>query len=134
MKMAMKDGKIMIIEADSVQSAIIKSWGKMAWSRREQMYVGDVSRELLERLALLVRLPPSIEKVRQEMNAVQDAVDRERSMKDPKPLADYPVKGSLYEHQIRAANMALLTFEIVSPEEVKKDLGNDPRSEESRKS
>lgn len=118
MKMAMKEGKIMIIEADSVQSAIIKSWGKMVWSRREQMYVGEISRELLERLAILVRLPPSIEKVRQEMNAVQNAVDHERSMKDPKPLMDYPVKGSLYEHQVRAANMALLTFEIVSPKEV----------------
>ena len=34
MKMAMKDGQILIREADNVQFTIIKSWGKMKWSRQ----------------------------------------------------------------------------------------------------
>lgn len=116
MKMAMKDGMIRIIEADVTQSAIIKSWGKMKYSRSNQMYEGPVSMELLNKLAGLVRLPPVIEAVRKNMNKVQEAVDQERVRKDPKPLVDYPVTKSLYQHQVRAANMALLTFGLVPPE------------------
>lgn len=116
MKMAMKDGMIRIIEADVTQSAIIKSWGKMKYSRSNQMYEGPVSMELLNKLAGLVRLPPAIEAVRKNMNKVQEAVDQERVRKDPKPLVDYPVTKSLYQHQVRAANMALLTFGLVPPE------------------
>ena len=116
MKMAMKDGMLRIIEADVTQAAIIKSWGKMKYSRVNQMYEGQVSAELLNRLATLVRLPVSIEKIRQQMNAVQNAVDHERVQEDPKPLYKYPVTKSLYQHQVRAANMALLTFGLVPPE------------------
>jgi len=116
MKMAMKDGMIRIIEADVTQAAIIKSWGKMKYSRSNQMYEGPVSMELLNRLAGLVRLPPTIEAVRKNMNKVQEAVDQERVRKEPKPLVDYPVTKSLYQHQVRAANMALLTFGLVPPE------------------
>lgn len=116
MKMAMKDGMIRIIEADVTQAAIIKSWGKMKYSRSNQMYEGPVSMELLNRLAGLVRLPSAIEAVRKNMNKVQEAVDQERVRKDPKPLVDYPVTKSLYQHQVRAANMALLTFGLVPPE------------------
>ena len=74
MKMAMKDGMLRIIEADVTQAAIIKSWGKMKYSRVNQMYEGQVSAELLNRLATLVRLPASIEELRQQMNTVQEAV------------------------------------------------------------
>lgn len=116
MKMAMKDGMLRIIEADVTQAAIIKSWGKMKYSRVNQMYEGQVSAELLNRLATLVRLPASIEKIRQQMNTVQEAVDHERVRADPKPLYKYPVTKSLYQHQVRAANMALLTFGLVPPE------------------
>lgn len=116
MKMAMKDGMLRIIEADVTQAAIIKSWGKMKYSRVNQMYEGQVSAELLNRLATLVRLPASIEKIRQQMNTVQEAVDHERVREDPKPLYKYPVTKSLYQHQVRAANMALLTFGLVPPE------------------
>lgn len=116
MKMAMKDGMLRIIEADVTQAAIIKSWGKMKYSRVNQMYEGQVSAELLNRLATLVRLPASIEELRQQMNAVQNAVDHERVREDPKPLYKYPVTKPLYQHQVRAANMALLTFGLVPPE------------------
>ena len=61
MKMAMKDGQILIREADNVQFTIIKSWGKMKWSRQTQTLSGPADIELLNRLAGLVNLPPSIE-------------------------------------------------------------------------
>ena len=63
MKMAMKDGQILIREADNVQFTIIKSWGKMKWSRQTQTLSGPADIELLNRLAGLVNLPPSIEVV-----------------------------------------------------------------------
>ncbi len=117
MKMALIDNTIKIIEADVTQAAIIKSWNRMKFSRAKQMYEAPVSAELLNKLATLVRLPAPIEAVRRNMNAVQKAVDRERVRADPKPLYAYPVKKSLYQHQIRAANMALLTFGLIDPEE-----------------
>lgn len=119
MKMAMKDGMIRIIEVDAVQAAVIKSWGKMKYSRVNQMYEGQISVELLNKLATLVRLPASVEALRQEMNAIQEAVDHERVRKDPKPLFKYPVTKPLYQHQVRAANMALLTFGMIDPEKKK---------------
>lgn len=36
MKMAMKEGQILIKDADNTQFTIIKSWSKMKWSRAEQ--------------------------------------------------------------------------------------------------
>ena len=37
MKMALKDGQILIKEADNNQFLIIKSWSKMKWSKAEQI-------------------------------------------------------------------------------------------------
>ena len=41
MKMAMKDGKIMLIEVDNTQMAIIKSWDSMKYDRRKNMMIGQ---------------------------------------------------------------------------------------------
>jgi hypothetical protein len=118
LKMAMKDGKIMLIEVDNTQMAIIKSWNSMKLDRRKNMMIGDCSKELLDKLSKIVRLPPAIEDYRQRLDETQRAVDKMRVTKNPKPLVDYPVQGSLYEHQVRAANMALLTFGLAEPKEV----------------
>ena len=91
MKMAMKDGQILIREADNVQFTIIKSWGKMKWSRQTQTLSGPADIELLNRLAGLVNLPPSIEAERKKLNEVMAA------------------------HQVRGYNMALMTFGLVDP-------------------
>ena len=104
MKMAMKDGQILIREADNVQFTIIKSWGKMKWSRQTQTLSGPADIELLNRLAGLVNLPPSIA-----------AVDRERMNPKPEPLIPPPVKVSPFTHQVRGYNMALMTFGLVDP-------------------
>ena len=118
MKMALKDGQVLIKEADNTQFAIIKSWNKMKWNKGSMMFSGTCDMELLDKLAKIVRLPPNIEAERQNMKQVAAAVDRERMKKEPKPYCRYPVKLPLYEHQVRAANMALLAFGLVSPEEV----------------
>lgn len=119
-KMAMKDGKIMLIEVDNTQMAIIKSWNSMKYDRRKNMMIGDCSKELLDKLSKIVRLPPAIESYRQRLDETQRAVDKMRVEKEPEALVKYPVQGSLYEHQVRAANMALLTFGLADPKEVLK--------------
>lgn len=115
MKMAMKDGQIIIKDADITQSALIKSWGKMKWSRTDQVFHGSAEIELLNKLAGVVRLPGSIEKERQRLNEIAQAVDTERMKEEPRPLYRYPVKYPLFKHQVRAANMCLLTFQLVPP-------------------
>ena len=78
MKMAMKDGKIMLIEVDNMQMAIIKSWNSMKYDRRRSMMIGDCSKELLDKLSKIVRLPPAIESYRQQLDETQRAVDKMR--------------------------------------------------------
>lgn len=121
MKMALKDGQILIKEADNMQFTIIKSWNKMKWSKAEQMLHGPADGELLNKLAGLVRLPEAIEAERQRLNGIQDAVDAERMSEEPVPLYKPPVKLSMFKHQVRAYNMSLLTFGLVNPPEVKKE-------------
>lgn len=121
MRMALKDNQVLIKEADANQSLIIKSWGKMKWSKAELMYYGPADAELLNKLAGLVRLPAPIEEVRQHLNRVADAIDRERMKEKPAPLYKYPVKLPLYQHQVRGANMALLAFGLIPPPEPGKE-------------
>lgn len=120
MKMAMKDGKILIKDADPTQSAVIKSWGTLKWQRGTQMFIGNADLDTLTRLAKMVRLPPIIEETRIRLAKTQEAVEIERTMEHPEALVRYPVKMPLYEHQTRAANMALLTFGLLDPERVTK--------------
>ena len=124
MRMKMQDGMIYIIEANPSQGASIKSWGLMKWNRKEKMWYGKTSGSLLNKLsALLPALPPSIEAERIRLNETQAAVDYERTLPNDqlKPLTRFPVTRSLYAHQTRAANMALLTFGIIDPKEVLHD-------------
>lgn len=115
MKMAMKDGQILIREADNVQFTIIKSWGKMKWNRATQTLSGSADIELLNRLAGLVNLPPSIEAERKKLNEVMAAVDKERMNPTPVPLIQPPIKVSPFTHQVRGYNMALMTFGLAEP-------------------
>lgn len=116
MKMALQGNTLKIIEADNVQFTVIKSWNKMKWNKKLQQLEGIADMELLDKLASIVRLPASIEQYRANLHRVQDAVDLERVNPDPKPAYPYPVKMPLYQHQVRGANMALLTFGLIPPE------------------
>lgn len=115
MKMALKDGQLMIKDLDNNQYTIIKSWNKMVWSKSDKMLHAPVDAELLNRLSQMVTLPPLIEAERAKLNAIIEAVDAERMKAEPEPLYKYPVKVPLFKHQTRGANMALLTFGLVEP-------------------
>ena len=115
MKIAMRDGQLLIKEADNIQFQIIKSWGKMKWSRQTQTLSGSVDIELLNKLASIVNLPPSIEAQRQKLSTVMAAVDKERMNETPKPLIEPPIKVRPFKHQVRGYNMALMTLGLVEP-------------------
>jgi|GEM_PF-297927 len=123
MKMAMKDGQILIKEADQNQFMVIKSWNKMKWKRGEQMLVGTADLELLNKLAGLIRLPQPIEQQRQHLIAIQGSVNAERMNPNPVPLVTYPVKLKLFQHQVRGANMAMITFGLVCPKKLCRECG-----------
>ena len=121
MKMKIENGILIVADADSTQYAVIKSWNSMRWNRSKQWLEGPATRELLNKMAGIVRLPAPIEAERRRLNGIQAAVDAERMKAVPEPLVDYPVKIPLFRHQIRGANMALLTFGLVEPP--KKEAG-----------
>lgn len=110
MKMALKGNTLILVEVDNVQFAVIKSWNKMKWDKKSQSLYGTADIELLDKLTSIVRLPPTVEQRWRELHALQDAVDRERVNPEPTPFYKYPVKLPLYAHQVRASNMALMTF------------------------
>ena len=120
---AIQGNELKIRGATDKQFATIQRLCEMKWTRLndEKGLVGPVNLTALDNLAQILRedglsLPPSAEKRRRELHAVQDAVDRERVSEKPKPAVEYPVKLPLYAHQVRGANMALLTFGWVRPE------------------
>lgn len=116
MKMALKGNTLILVEVDNVQFAIIKSWNKLRWDKKSQSLYGTADIELLDKLTSIVRLPPAVEKRWRDLHALQDAVDRERVNQEPTPFYKYPVKMPLYSHQVRGANMAMLTFGWVPPD------------------
>lgn len=109
-ELTLQGNELQISCVDSISFSIIKSWRRLKWDRKTQSFRGTVNLELLDKLAGMGRLPSEIAAYRDRLRTVQDAVDRERVRKTPAPLYDYPVKMPLYAHQVRAANMALLTF------------------------
>lgn len=113
----MKDGYIYIKKANEKQTSAIKPY--MKWDKKEQLWVGIITLDFLEKLSRVIILPEVIKAEYDRLKAVQDAVDYERTKpdKDVKPLVYYPVKKKLYTHQIRASNMALINFGLIKPKE-----------------
>ena len=120
MKIKIDDGYIYIIEANEFQSSRLKSWKDLVkWEKKSAMWKAPVCLEFLRRFEKICRMPDVLKEEKTRLEKVQQAVDAERirPADDVRPYYPYPVTKSLYKHQIRAANMALMTFGIVPPEE-----------------
>lgn len=114
MNVALKDGRIIISDIGGAYH-LLKGVSGLSYQRSSRTMSGAATLSLLDDLSGIGRLPKDIEAERQRMRAVRDAMDAERDNPAPKPLVHYPVKATLYAHQIRAANMALLHFGLVAP-------------------
>lgn len=115
MKMKVEEGQVFIKDVDEMQFSIIKSWETMKWNQAKQQFSGLLSEELLNQFARFISLPESLENLRVQFHQVAEAVEKERWNPNPVSLYPYPVKKKLYQHQIKAANMALLVFGLISP-------------------
>lgn len=84
----------------------------MTWDKRSQMLKRRASLDFLNSLGELICLPENIEAERQRLLKIAAAVDAERGKNDPTPIVRPPIKPEFkpYKHQIRAYNMAMLTF------------------------
>lgn len=109
----MDEQNIYIKDCDSTQFSIIRSWNKMKYDRKSKMLVGPCEIELLNKLAEMVRLPDRMERYRQKLNRIQLEVDKIRNADKAEPIIKPPVKVSLFNHQAKALNMALITFGVV---------------------
>lgn len=116
MQQKLQDG-IIFVRASKEEEAIIKTWRMMTKDKDQGIWYAPISRPLLENLKRNGGLIPPAKKELEKMQLTQKAVDAERIKPDGevKPMIEYPVKAKLYTHQIRAANMALMTFGIIDP-------------------
>ena len=123
MKIKIEDGYIYIIEANEDQARQLKSWKDLVkWERKSAMWKAPVCLEFLNHFSRICRMPDILKEEKARLERVQQAVDAERirPADEIRPYYPYPVTKSLYSHQVRAANMALMTFGIVPPEEALK--------------
>jgi SNF2 family DNA or RNA helicase len=111
MKIAMFDGTITLAEIDPLRMEQLRHVGSLRWNRSTHTMQGPVSVGLLESLNRMFRLPrPEADELRR-LRAVRGDVERERLAPDPQPIVKYPIKNAeLFKHQVRGANMALLTL------------------------
>lgn len=114
MLMALQGSSLFVKEPTAAEMQTLRGWG-MKWERKSQTLTAPATLELLDRLATIVRLPPAAQARRQSMQSIQTAVERERNTAVPAPLTDYPVRANLFAHQVRAANMCMLTFGWAAP-------------------
>lgn len=119
MKVALKNGFLMIKEMNPVQLNTIKTWNRMKYNRKEKMMVGLADIELLTLFGQLTPLTPRLQAELKRQIELQNAVNAERLNEEPVPFIKMPIKAKPYKHQIRGFNMAMLVFGIVKPK------GND---------
>lgn len=111
------DGGYIFVKATKEEESVIKTWKMMTKDKQKGWWYGKASLQLLDKLYHNGGLIPAAKKEMERLRDIQDAVDRERirPAEELEPLAEYPVKPKLYAHQIRAANMALMVFEMAAP-------------------
>ena len=98
------------INADMLQ--VIRDMG-FVYNKQIKAFEALRSLQLVTALEKYIRLPQSLLKLKEDFIRVQNEMDTERLSSRPVPLLKPPVKANLYEHQIRALNMALLHFGVV---------------------
>ena len=116
MKIALQHGQIILAEIEPLRYDQLKRMGIFRWNKTTRTMTAPVSLDALTALHNRFTLPDFVEAERERLAAIARQVEQQREAKDPKPLAEYPVRAQMFQHQIRGANMALLVFEAVPPE------------------
>lgn len=115
MKIAMKEGRIILAEIEQARMDRLKKTRMLRWNKADCTYSAPVSLDLLNTLAGIFRLPDGIETERRRLDYMARRLEGERNAAKPLPLVPYPVKAELFQHQVRAANMAMIQFAAKQP-------------------
>lgn len=115
MKIAMKEGRIVLAEIEQARMDRLKKTRMLRWNKADRTYSAPVSLDLLNTLAGIFRLPDFVEKERRKLDYMARRLEGERNAAKPLPLVHYPVKAELFQHQVRAANMAMIQFAAKQP-------------------
>lgn len=117
MKVAMKNGRIVLAQIEQARMDKLKKTGMLRWNRAARTYSAPVTLDLLEVLAQIFPLPDTVEAERRRLDDIRLQIEAQRTTEKPEPICYYPVKATLFSHQIRAANMAMLVFGVITPKE-----------------
>ena len=108
MKVAIKDGRIVLAQIEQARMDKLKKTGMLRWNKAARTYSAPVTLDLLEVLAQIFPLPDTVEAERRRLTGIARQLDAQRAAAEPAPLVPYPVRAKLFRHQVRAANMALI--------------------------
>lgn len=117
MKVAMKNGRIVLAQIEQARMDKLKKTGMLRWNKAARTYSAPVTLDLLDVLAQIFPLPDTVEAERRRLTGIARQLDAQRAAAEPAPLVPYPVRARLFRHQVRAANMAMLVFGAVPLEE-----------------
>ena len=108
MKIALQHGQIILAEIEPLRYDQLKRMGIFRWNKTTRTMTAPVSLDALTALHNRFTLPDFVEAERERLAEVARQVEQQREATEPKPLAAYPVRAQMFQHQIRGANMALL--------------------------
>lgn len=111
--------KVVMLRNVGDNYARLKAMG-MVWDKQSRTLRRNAGLEFLNELAQLIKLPDCVEDERRRLERIAAAIAAERAKEDPVPYITPPVKPQFkpYRHQIKAYNMALITFGLIDPSEV----------------
>lgn len=108
MKVAIKDGRIVLAQIEQARMDKLKKTGMLRWNKAARTYSAPVTLDLLDVLAQIFPLPDTVEAERRRLAGIARQLDAQRAASEPVPLTSYPVRAKMFRHQVRAANMALI--------------------------
>lgn len=108
MKVAIKDGRIILAQIEQARMDKLKKTGMLRWNKAARTYSAPVTLDLLDVLAQIFPLPDTVEAERRRLAGIARQLDAQRAASEPVPLTSYPVRAKMFRHQVRAANMALI--------------------------
>lgn len=96
--------KLSSIEYSALETLNLK------WNRQMGALVGKASIDVLNAINAFQTLPPVLKARLDALTSELARYEKERSNAEPKEMYPYPIKATMFKHQIRGANLALMKF------------------------
>ena len=111
MRVGIVDGEIIIIDPDDRYKALTQY---MHWDKKNKCLRARATLDTLKGLSGIFTLTPALAALKLYLEQKRREMETQRTCKTPFPKMHFPLKKGikLFEHQIRAVNMALIEFEV----------------------